>query len=202
VDGHDAVAGWQMKAGNGQIILMLTPDIFSNHQLNDANNAQFFVNVLNQALSPQGKVLFDDYHFGLSELYDPQNFFKDPRLHKTLLCLGLLWGFYVVGYSPRLAPIRLKGGKLSLLDFTDTTASFFARRVGKRQLAEALVKHLLMDICQRRHLVGEDQALLWLSQHRKIKSQQLALLKLALEKQRLSLPILTNTLIDIRTTLL
>ena len=193
------IAAWQMNAGAGRIVLMLTPDVFSNGHLNHADNARFLGNLLSQSLAPEGRLLFDDYHFGLSKLYDPEHFFKDERLHKTLACLGLLWLFYVIGYTTRLAPVRIPVVKLSVLDFIEVMAGFFARRVNKRLLAEALVKHLLVDICKHRRLHNESEAWLWLEQHSQIPHEQLRLLKQTQSKQRLSLLHLSNAITYIRT---
>ena len=194
-----AIVAWQMNANTGQILLMLVPDAFSNSRLNHADNARFLNNLLNQSLTPDGRVLFDDYHFGLSELYDPEHFFKDKRLHQTIACLALFWLFYLIGYSTRLAPVRIPTPKLATLDFIEVMAGFFARRTNQRLIAEALVKHLLADIGRHRHLVSEAEVLNWLEQHSQVSPKQLSELKQALLKQRLSLIRLTNILIHIRT---
>lgn len=192
-------AAWQIQAGKGRVVLLLTPDIFSNSRLNHADNARFLSNLLGLSLAAEGRVLFDDYHFGLSELYDAEHFFKDERLHQTLASLGLLWLFYVIGYSTRLAPVRVVEPKLSAREFIDATAGFFARRLSRPLVAEALVKHLLTDIGKHRRLRDEAEVWRWLEQHNQIADEQLSLLKGALAKQRLSLKRLTNTLTDIRT---
>jgi hypothetical protein len=202
VSGTESVAAWQMQAGAGQIVLLLTPDVFSNSQLNHADNAVWLGNLLKQTLAPDGQLLFDDFHFGLSDLYDPEHFFSDSRLHQTLACIAVLWLFYLIGYTTRLAPVRSPTPKLSARDFIEVTAEFFARRLPKRLLAEALVNHLLADIARLRRLSGDAEAWHWLEQHSQIKPRQLHLLKLAQAKQPLSLILLTNTIIDIRTALL
>lgn len=199
LQGTDTTVAWQISAGQGQILLVLTPDLFSNRLLNHADNARLFDHLLAQTLAPGGQVLFDDYHFGLSALYDPQHFFSDSRLHQSLLCLGLLWLLYVLGYTNRLAPVRSRTPALSAQDFIIVTAEFFARRLPPRQLAHALVKHLLQDVCQQRHLPDEAAALAWLGQHSRISAGQLAALKQAYAGQRLALIPLTHTLTYIRT---
>jgi len=195
----DLTTAWWMNAGAGRIVLLLTPDLFSNSQLGQADNARFFSNLIDQALAPDGRLLFDDYHFDLSELYDPEHFFKDPRLHKTLACIGLFWLLYVIGYTDRLAPVRQAESPLSTRDFINVTSEFFARRLSKPLLAEALVKHLLADIHARRGLRSEAEVWHWLEQHSRIDPQQIKLLKQALAKQRLSLLRLSNTITYIRT---
>lgn len=198
-DGDGSPAAWQIKVGGGQVILLLTPDLFSNAQLNQADNAQFFNNLMAQSLAPSGRLLFDDYHFGLSELYDPAHFFKDPRLHGSLWFLALLWLFYLIGHTNRLAPVRPTANKQSAQDFIDMTANFFARRLDKRLLAEALAKQLLQELCRRRHLADEAAALAWLEWHSQVTALQLGLVRQACALQAVPLADLTNTLIEIRT---
>jgi hypothetical protein len=202
LSGGDADAFWQIKTGAGQVFLSLTPDLFSNAQLNKADNARFFANLLGQALAADGKLIFDDFHFGLSELYDPERFFNDARLHKTLGFLGLLWLLYVIGYTDRLAPVRPAVAKLSARDFIDAAAGFFARRIEKRDLAGELVKHLLLDISVCRQLRGETEAWRWLERHPQVQAGQIALLKQAGQKRRISLQRLTDTITYIRKTTL
>lgn len=192
-------SAWQLNAGSGRIVLLLTPDLFSNSRLGRADNARFIGNLLDQSLAPDGRLLFDDYHFGLSELYDPEHFFKDERLHNTLACLGIFWLLYLIGYTTRLAPVRPPIIQLSSRDFIQVTAEFFARRLTKAVLAEALVKHLLADIHHRRRLRDEAEVWHWLAQHGRVTGEQLRLLKKALNGQRISLFRLSNTITYIRT---
>jgi hypothetical protein len=199
IAGQNTLVAWQMSMGKGQVVLILTPDLFTNSQLNRGDNARFLSNLARQLLAPKGHLLFDDYHFGLSELYDPDHFFKDERLHKTLLCLGLFWLCYVMGYTQRLAPVRLPVAKRTTRDFIDVMAGFFARRINKPLLAEALVKHLLVDIHKQRRLSNEAEAWQLLAQHGQITGEQLNLLKRAQSKQPVSLLRLSNTITYIRT---
>jgi hypothetical protein len=168
---------WQLNAHAGRIVFLLTTDVFSNKRLNQADNAQLMHNILQLSLANTGSVLFDDYHFGLSEIYDAEHFFKDPRLHKTLAAIGIFWLFYLIGYSNRLAPVRPATLQLSAADFIQVSAEFFARHLNKRELAAALVEHLLTDLYKQRRLHDENSLWYWLEQHNQINVQQLALLK-------------------------
>ncbi len=198
-DDPTATAGWQISADAGRIVLLLAPDVFSNSRLSKLDNARFISNLLRLTLAPHGRVLFDDYHFGLAELYDPEHFFKDVRLHKTLGFLGVLWLLYVLGHSNRLAPVRMRVSQPSALDFIEVMSGFFAHRLNNRLLAEALVQHLLADICRQHRLQNEAEAWRWLEQHGQITGAQLGQLKQSKNKQRRSLQQLTNTITYIRT---
>lgn len=191
-------AAWRLNAGDGGVSLFLTADLFSNKRLAQADNALFFSQLLEQTLAADGRVLFDDYHFGLSDLYDPQHFFKDPRLHQTLAALGLFWLCYLIGYSNRLAPARNAAAKLSARDYIQASAGFFARRLGRRQLAQALAQHLLGEIRRRRRLPSDAEVWLWLENHARIAAPQLALLKQAHGRQNVSLMELSTVLTQIR----
>jgi len=194
-----ATAGWRISADAGQILLLLVPDVFSNSRLSKADNARFFSNLVRLTLAPHSRVLFDDYHFGLAEFYDPEHFFNDVRLHKTLGFLGLLWLLYVLGHTNRLAPVRIPVIQTSALDFIEVMAGFFAHRLNNRLLAEELVRHLLADICRQHRLQDETEAWRWLEQHGQITRAQLDQLKQKQSKQRRSLQQLTNTITYIRT---
>jgi hypothetical protein len=193
---------WQLEAGSGQVFLSLAPDLFNNETLNKADNAHFFANILSQSLDENGQVIFDDYHFGLSDLYDPEQFFADSRLHKTLGFIALLWLFYVLGYSNRLAPAHATGKKTSTLDFVGAMAGFFSHRLDNKTLAQALTERLILDIRQHRHLSNDQEAWQWLYQHPNIQDAQLTLLQKAQKKQRTALQGLTNTITEIRKTIL
>jgi len=199
---QDITLMWQLEAGSGQVFLSLAPDLFNNETLNKADNAHFFSNILAQSLGKNGRVIFDDYHFGLSDLYDPEQFFADSRLHKTLGFIALLWLFYVLGYSNRLAPAHVAGKKTSALDFVGAMAGFFSRRLDNNVLAQALTKRLILDIRQHRHLSNDNEAWQWLYQHPNIQEAQLTLLQKAQQKQRTALQQLTNTITEIRKTIL
>jgi hypothetical protein len=189
---------WLINTGQGRIILMLTADIFDNSHLNHADNALFFNQLLNSSQAAEGRLLFDDYHFGLSDLYDPQHFFNDTRLHKTLAAIAVFWMFYLIGYTSRLAPVQAVVDKLSTQDFIQVGADFFARRLNKTVLAQALLQHLLADIHYQRRLQNETEVWRWLEQHSQISRADLQLLKQVQLQQRVSLQQLTNTLIHIR----
>jgi hypothetical protein len=193
-----AGAFWQIKAGEGQILLSLAPDLFSNARLGRADNARFIANLIGQALAGDGKLIFDDYHFGLSELYDPERFFADTRLHQTLGFMGLLWLLYVIGHDNRLAPVRAPSVRLSAQDYIDATAGFFARRLKPRTLAAELAGQALLDVRSGRRLRDETQTWLWLERHPQITAGQLDLLKRAHARRPVSLVRLADAITHIR----
>ena len=62
---------WLLPVGEGWIYFSAFSDLLSNSVLKQHDNARWFSNLLAHALAEGGYVIFDDYHFGLSDLYDP-----------------------------------------------------------------------------------------------------------------------------------
>jgi hypothetical protein len=103
-DLHQSVL-WLKPMGQGQIIVCAFATPFSNRAIAQADNARLLSNIIAWTRAPAGRVIFDDAHQGLVSFYDPAHFFADPRLHRTLLWILLLWLVFVLG------PQRLRGAR-------------------------------------------------------------------------------------------
>jgi hypothetical protein len=88
---------WLKTQGQGQIIVCAFATPFSNRELDQADNAVLFSNIIAWSRREQGRVIFDDAHQGLVDFYDAARFFADPRLHRTLWWIVLLWLVFVLG---------------------------------------------------------------------------------------------------------
>jgi hypothetical protein len=88
---------WLKRKGQGQIIVCAFATPFSNRAITQADNAQLLSNIIGWTRAPAGRVIFDDAHQGLVSFYDPAHFFADPRLHRTLLWVLILWLVFVLG---------------------------------------------------------------------------------------------------------
>jgi HAMP domain-containing protein len=88
---------WLKAQGRGQIIVSAFATPFSNRELDQADNARLLSNIVGWSRSETGRVIFDDAHQGLVDFYDAAHFFADPRLHRTLLWILLLWLVFVLG---------------------------------------------------------------------------------------------------------
>ena len=148
-------AMWLLPVGQGWIFLSAFPDLVSNRVLANSANARWFANLLALTVADEGYVIFDDYHFGLSDLYDPEAFFSDERLHNTLWFIGAFWLIYALGRSARLAPLKRQRHNLVATDFIEATAGFVSRRVKAGALAHYLAARLLEELSQRTQLEGE-----------------------------------------------
>lgn len=177
-ESNDHTAMWLLPVGNGWVYLSAFPDLVSNSVLKEDNNAQWFANLVSLALGGDGVVIFDDYHFGLSDLYDPEAFFSDDRLHKTFLFVGIFWLIYAFGRSPRLAPVRQQIIRPATRDFIEATAGFFTRRIKPRTIARELAVRTVDEISHQTQLHGE--ALWnWLQDHPDVTRQDVNVLQRA-----------------------
>jgi hypothetical protein len=119
-------------------------------------------------------------------------------LYQTLGFIVLFWLLYVLGYSNRLAPVRISSIKPSAKDFIDAMAGFFARKLDKKTLAQELTKRLIQDIHMQRQFQDEQAAWQWLHLHPQLHNSQIKILLQAEQKQCTRLEQLTNTITDIR----
>jgi len=142
----EGYAFWEFRHGNGGGWVSSQPDLFGNITLGLADNARFFNNIINRALSEDGSVIFDDMHLGLSDLYDANNFFHDPRLHNTLWIIGLFWLVYLLGYSNRLAPVKQSSGFTGSIEFVEAMAGYFARRTKPLHISRRLLEQFQVEV--------------------------------------------------------
>lgn len=140
---------WQIHIGSGRVWGSGFSDLFSNENLAEMDNNRLLLNLLNYSLQADGWVIFDDYRQGLSELYDPDTFFSDERLHYTLLFIAIFWLVYLLGYVNRLAKPRQPIFEVNTSHYIKATAGFFARRVSERTIAEGMIKHFFAELGQR-----------------------------------------------------
>lgn len=163
-DTQEQTAMWLLPLGKGWLYLSAFPDLVSNSVLKQQDNARWLANLLSHTVADGGYVVFNDYHFGLSDLYDPEAFFADGRLHNTLLFIGAFWLVYALGRSPRLAPVRKQTIKPATRDFINAMAGFFTRRIKSRTIAHELATRLLDDVSTHTQLKG-NSLWNWLHDH-------------------------------------
>lgn len=137
---------WEARVGEGRIWVASYPDLFGNVSLGFPDNARLFGNMVALAVPRDGQVIFDDTHFGLTDLYDPKAFFRDKRLHHTLLFIIAFWLLYLVGRTNRLAPPREKLWLPQASDFVEKMAGFFARQLDPLAVAQGLAKHFFNEV--------------------------------------------------------
>lgn len=144
-DQYGIDAFWEMPRGDGHIILSASSTLFSNRMLGEADNAQFFRNILSWHLRPGGVVVFDDMHQGLSELYDPEAFFADPRLHKSIAFVLVFWLLYLLSGSSRLAPRIETSLSARQTDLVSAIGGFMERKLSRSDTGLAMINAWLDD---------------------------------------------------------
>jgi hypothetical protein len=133
---------WVRPVGAGRVLVSAFGSIFTNRALGLADNARFFANLVGASLGAGGVVLFDDVHQGLSAVYDPESFYRDPRLYLTLGVLVLLWLSWVVGAGQlRLPTARVAAPRE--LELVLAAGGFLARTLTPAAAAMRLFKHFL-----------------------------------------------------------
>lgn len=97
---------WMRLLGNGRIWVSAYGSSLTNRVIAQGDNARWFANLLQQNLAPQGSVILDDLHQGVSAVYDGARFYADQRLWISVTVLLLLWFSWVLG-ATRLRTPRL-----------------------------------------------------------------------------------------------
>lgn len=145
---HDPVDGegvwWVRPDGDGTIILSAYATLFSNRALKVPDNARLLANLVAASLGPRGTVIFDDQHQGLTAAYDPDKFYRDPRLYRTLGVIAAVWLVWVLGGTQLKVPLR-SGQAPREAELVRTTGLFLARvlkpaSAARRMLADFLAR--------------------------------------------------------------
>jgi Domain of unknown function (DUF4350) len=139
---------WISRHGQGQVIVFAVASAFANRQIALANNARLLSNIISWSRAPAGRVLFDDAHQGLVDFYDPQAFYRDPRLHRTLLWSVLLWLAFVLG------PVRLPSAyspwrPVDETALMDASGRFFSAAVAPLEAARRLFENFFDQLRHR-----------------------------------------------------
>ena len=148
LDDHltDSPAFWQVRIGAGTGWISGHADLFGNAALGERDNARLLANIVAGSVGPDGWVIFDDMHQGLTEVYDPKAFFGDARLHATLWFIVGFWLIYVVGRSNRIAPRSTAPELPRAADFVRAIGGLFARRLDSREVAQGLFRHFFSEL--------------------------------------------------------
>ena len=151
-------AGWWLPFGQGGVVVLGYGSLWKNPNLAREGNALAGESLLTRFLKPGGVVLFDDYRYGLSSIYDPDALLADPRLYKTLGVVAVLWLLYAVGRSRRMLPVRVPEPRPSSATFARAISDFYARSLSAPEMAEALGTHFLNSARRAYGINGSDDA--------------------------------------------
>ncbi len=139
-------AFWQVRVGEGTAWISGYAELFGNAALGNGDNARLLANIVTSSLGQDGQVIFDDMHQGLSEVYDPDAFFGDVRLHATLWFIVGFWLIYVLGRSNRIAPLIPQPEPPRAVDFVRAVGGLFARRLSGREVGLGLLRHFFSEL--------------------------------------------------------
>jgi hypothetical protein len=146
-DNQDA-AIWIRRQGKGQIIVLGVAGLFSNRDLGSVDNARLLANIVAWNLGPGGRFIFDDVHQGAAKYYDAKAFFADPRLHRTLGWLVLLWFLFVLGVQ-RLRIAAPNWRPPDITNFVATSGEFFASTLTQAAAGGRLLENFFNGIRRR-----------------------------------------------------
>ena len=121
-----APAFWLRADGAGLVIVSGFSTLFTNRALGTADNARLLANIVATTLGPQGVVMFDDQHQGITAAYDPEKFYQDRRLYQTIGVLAATWLVWVLG-GTRLKMLPAGRSEPREADLVRTTGMFLAR---------------------------------------------------------------------------
>jgi len=136
---------WLLEEDAGRIVLSGFGALLSNRSLAEAGNARFLANLASASLGAHGVVLFDDEHQGLSDNYDPDKFYRDRHLYRTLAILAAVWLVWVVG-GTRFAPPAVPAPAPDEADLVRTTGAFLARVLRPAAAARRMFEHFFAQL--------------------------------------------------------
>jgi hypothetical protein len=197
-----APALWLLPYGDGQILVSAYGSIFTNKVLGESDNARLLANIVRSSLGAKGRVIIDDAHQGLVSFYDPDKFFGDARLHRTLLWLLGLWLLFVLGWR-RLRAATGSWQPLDVTSFVRATGGFMARVLRPAAAGQRLFANFFNEIRGRLGLTPDGAPLWdWLAGHSVVAAADLdrmqELHRRVAERRRIDLTELHNLIARIR----
>ncbi len=147
--GTQQAALWELQQGQGRVLVSAVSGLFSNRSLGSGGNAQLLTNIVAWHLGSNGQFIVDDLHQGLSVLYDPAAFYKDPRLGFSLLFLLGFWLIYLVGTNNRLAPVVPTDNSPRQGQYIAAVGGFMSRKLAPADTALLIFDRWFGELDQR-----------------------------------------------------
>ncbi len=145
IAGNGDAAIWLRRQGRGQVITFAAASIFSNAVIGERDNARLLSNLIAWSRGGAGTVIFDDAHQGAVSYYDAKAFFKDPRLHRTIAWIVLLWFVFVLGMQ-RLRSRQVDWNPVDVTAFVGGSGEFFAATLTSATAGARLLAHFFNSI--------------------------------------------------------
>ncbi len=141
-----ATAIWQIPKDAGHLILVGSGSMLSNRMLDQGGNADFLARIISLHLAPGGVFIFDDYHQGLSVIYDADAFYDDSRMHTTLGFILLFWLVYMLGTSGRLVKGEDHPAPPRQADLVRAYGGFMSRKLSHGDTGRLMVDGWLREL--------------------------------------------------------
>jgi Domain of unknown function (DUF4350) len=145
-DGEGAI--WVKRQGEGQIVTLAVAGLFSNREIGTVDNAKLLSNLVAWSVREGGVVIFDDAHQGSVSYYDAKAFYADPRLHRTIAWLVLLWLIFVLGVQALRAHVN-DWRPADVTAFVSTSGDFFAAALTPAAAANRMLANFFNSIRRR-----------------------------------------------------
>lgn len=159
IAGNGDAAIWLRRQGKGQVVTFAVASIFSNQLIGEQDNALLLSNLIAWSVSNGGAVIFDDAHQGSVSYYDAKAFFADPRLHRSLGWIVLLWFIFVLGVQ-RLRTRSREWNPIDVTGFVAMSGEFFASTLPPAAAGARLFENFFNSI-RRRLDLRQDGSPVW-----------------------------------------
>jgi hypothetical protein len=177
IAGSGDPAIWLRRQGKGQVITFAVASIFSNQLIGQQDNGILLSNLVAWSVRTGGAVIFDDAHQGAVSYYDAKAFFADPRLHRSLGWIVLLWFVFVLGVQPLRTRIR-QWNPIDVTAFIAMSGEFFASTLTPAVAGAGLFENFFNSIRRRLGLAADGGPVWeWLSAQAGVSSSVLAELR-------------------------
>jgi hypothetical protein len=150
---------WLRRQGEGQVITFAVASIFNNQLIGERDNARLLSNLIGWSVRSGGAVIFDDAHQGSVSYYDAKAFFADPRLHRSLGWIVLLWFVFVLGVQSLRTRIR-DWNPIDVTAFVAMSGEFFASTLTRAAVGARLFENFFNSI-RRRLGLAPDGSPVW-----------------------------------------
>jgi hypothetical protein len=193
---------WVRPDGAGTFVVSGFVSLFSNRALGLADNARLLSNIIAASITPGGAVLFDDAHQGLSAFYDPDKFYRDPRLYKTFGIMLVVWLVWVLGATR----LRLPRGRIPApreAELVRAVGLYLARVLRPAAAARRVFEHFFRRLLAPGARTAAEHTRVWdyLENHPRVTAADVQQLKewyaRAYAEQRVPLERLHNLIISI-----
>jgi hypothetical protein len=197
---------WLLPHGNGQIVVSAFGSLLTNKVLGEHDNARLLANLVQWSVGARGEVIIDDAHQGLVSFYDPDKFFGDSRLHRSLGWLLALWFVFVLG-PRRLRAAIADWNPVDVTSFVRATGGFMARVLKPAAAGQRLFANFFNEIRNRLGLTPDGAPVWdWLAAQAALPVADLERLQQLharmMERRRIDLSELYNLLARVRASLI